>query len=119
MTKKCSRTPYGDTARATLNLPKKYSCDDRKIQHCINCIKGEFITLRHNNIRDLTANVLQEVCKDVAVEPTLQRLTGEELLTTTKTGEDVLLSEGFLLGKRPRSIFRRKGFNPSASRYLT
>jgi len=60
----------------------------------------------------MTTKMLQEVCKDVVVEPTLQRLTGEELPTTTKTGEEVRLgvkSEG-LLGKRATYDVRRKGF---------
>ena len=38
-----------------------------------------FITSRHNQERDLTANLLREVATNVTVEPVLQWLTGEEL----------------------------------------
>ena len=31
--------------------------------------KGGFVTLRHNSLRDLTANILKEICKDVSIEP--------------------------------------------------
>ena len=35
--------------------------------------------LRHNSIRDLFAELLSEVCKDVITEPPLLPLTGETL----------------------------------------
>ncbi len=39
------------------------------IDHAFTCPKGGFPILRHNEIRDLTANLLTEVCQDVNVEP--------------------------------------------------
>ena len=39
--------------------------------------KGCFITLRHNEVRDITASVLNEVCKDVELEPLLIPLNRE------------------------------------------
>ena len=47
------------------------------IQHAMSCKKGEFITIRHNDLRDLTANLLTEVCKDVDIEPQLLPVMGE------------------------------------------
>ena len=41
------------------------------------CPRGGYPTLRHNEIRDLMADLLQEVCHDVTVEPHLQQMTGE------------------------------------------
>ncbi len=46
------------------------------------CHMGGFPTIRHNEIRDitaslLTASLLTEVCHNVATEPPLQPLTGE------------------------------------------
>ena len=35
--------------------------------------------MRHNNIRDLEANLLREVCKNVKVEPELMPIGGVEL----------------------------------------
>ena len=41
------------------------------------CPTGGFPTIRHNEIRDITASLLTEVCHNVATEPLLQPLTGE------------------------------------------
>ena len=41
---------------------------------------------RHNEIRDLQAELLDMVCYDVQVEPALQPITGEEL--TRGTNQD-------------------------------
>ena len=39
--------------------------------------KGGFISSRHNEIRRITADLLNEVCLDVEEEPLLQEITGE------------------------------------------
>ena len=60
------------------NLPSKCVCGSAfNVDHAIVCSKGGFPTLRHNEIRDITADLLTEVCHDVAIEPMLQPLTGE------------------------------------------
>ena len=46
------------------------------IEHAFNCKRGGFVTIRHNEIRDFTSELLNEVCHDVEVEPTLTPLTG-------------------------------------------
>ena len=43
------------------------------------CKRGGFIIQRHNELRDLEAELLKMVCYDVKVEPGLQPVTGEEL----------------------------------------
>ena len=40
---------------------------------------GGYVIPRHNSIRDLFAELLSEVCKDVITEPPLLPLTGETL----------------------------------------
>ena len=47
--------------------------------HVFSGPRGGFPSIRHNEIRDITANLLTEVCHDVLVEPNLQPLTGEVL----------------------------------------
>ena len=49
------------------------------VQHVISCKKGEFVTLRHNELRDSIAEMLEEVTSDVKVELALQPLSGEEI----------------------------------------
>ena len=41
------------------------------------CKKGGFITMRHNELRDLEAELLNTVCKNLQIEPVLQDITGE------------------------------------------
>ena len=43
----------------------------------MDCKNGGFDSNRHNEVRDLEATVLLEVCKDVSIEPLLQPLTSK------------------------------------------
>ena len=45
----------------------------------MSCKKCGFVSIRHNDLRDLTAIILSEVCKDTEIEPKLLPLSGEEL----------------------------------------
>ena len=45
----------------------------------LNCKRGGFVIIRHNNIRDFEASLLRRVCKDVKMEPQLQPLNGEQI----------------------------------------
>ena len=61
------------------NLPSKCVCGSAfNVDNAIVCSKGGFPTLRHNEIRDITADLLTKVCHDVAIEPMLQPLNGEK-----------------------------------------
>ena len=44
----------------------------------MSCEIGGFITLQHSKIRDITAKLLSEVCKDLWVQPCLLKLNGGE-----------------------------------------
>ena len=58
------------------NLPSHCACGEPFDScHCLTCSKGGFTIARHNEIRDLTASLLREVCTDVEVEPRLQPLS--------------------------------------------
>ena len=49
------------------------------VDHALSCVNGGYSVMRHNELRDFTASVLQEVCKDVVLEPPLQPISGEQL----------------------------------------
>ena len=73
-----------DMVGKTCNLPTSRPCGSKfDIQHGISCKKGGFIyirpLIRHNDLRDLTENMMLEVCKDIETEPKLIPLSGEEL----------------------------------------
>ena len=42
------------------------------------CPRGGFTIIRHNEVRDLLASQLTEVCRNVAVGPTLAPVSGEQ-----------------------------------------
>ena len=59
-------------------VPTSCSCGSSfSIEHALSCSKGGYPSIRHNEIRDLTANLVSEVCSNVSVEPMLQSITGE------------------------------------------
>ena len=62
------------------DLPKTCVCRDAfDVDHAMICRRGGFVIQRHNEIRDLEAELLGTVCKDVEVEPLLQQISGETL----------------------------------------
>ena len=89
-------------------------------ERALSCKKGGFISLCHNHLRNITATLLKEVCKDIRVEPQLQQLTGEILHPSTITGNEARLdicARGFWqAGQMAFSDVRV--FNPTAKRYV-
>ena len=58
------------------------------IDHALICKLGGFVIMRHNAVRDVQADFLLNVCKDVSVEPGLIQLTGNEELASGSNLED-------------------------------
>ena len=84
----------------------------------LSCPRGGFPTIRHNEIRDITANLLSEVCSDVRVEPDLQEVTAEVLsrqtsITTNGARLDIA-ANGFWGGRFERTFVDVRVFNPNA-----
>jgi hypothetical protein len=70
------------------------------------CKKGGFIIQRHNELRDLEAELLNIVCNDVQIEPALQEINGEVLNSGSNKSQDARLdvhARGFW--ERQRSAF--------------
>ena len=89
-------------------------------EHALTCKRGGFVTIRHNDIRDFTAEILNEVCNDVAVEPLLAPLTGEQFQHRTANTEDHARLDVAARGvwvKGSRAFFDIRVFNPLAPTY--
>ncbi|XP_048582339.1 uncharacterized protein LOC5520811 isoform X2 [Nematostella vectensis] len=74
--------------------------------HAMICKRGGFVIQRHNELRDLEAELLSLVCKDVQTEPVLQDITGEELNRGANTARDArldIVARGFW--ERQRQAF--------------
>ena len=56
--------------------------------HSLTYSCGGYPTIRHNQVRDITAELMSEVCHNVGVEMTLQPLFGETLRHATANRED-------------------------------
>ena len=60
------------------NIPTHCLCGHSfTVERALSRPKSGFPIMRHNEVRDLTANLMAEVCHDVYIEPTLQPVTGE------------------------------------------
>ena len=102
-----SRTPSSCECGASFTL-----------EHVLSCPRGGFPSIRHNEIRDTTANLLTEVCHDVQVEPNLQEVSNEVLSGWTAiTTDGVRLdnaANGFWGGRYERTFLDVRVFNPYA-----
>ena len=100
-------------------IPTNCACGKKfTVEHAFTRPKGGFPILRHNEIRDLTAYLLAEVCHDVGIEPNLQPLTGEVLSEPSSIGQygarlDIAAS-GCWGGRHERTYFDVRVFNPHA-----
>ena len=62
------------------DIPSTCVCGDAfTVDHAMICKRGGFVTQRHNELRDLEAELLNMVCTDVEIEPVLQDISGEQL----------------------------------------
>ena len=87
------------------------------VDHALSCPKGGLPSLRHNEIRDLTARLLTEVFHQVQMEPVLQPVSipGSFALSTASTQEGIHLDiamNGFWGGWAERCFVDVRIFNP-------
>ena len=88
------------------------------IQHVLQCPRGGFPSIRHNELRDFTASLLKETCHGVATEPSLQLITSETFRaasTNTQDGARLdIVANGFWGGVYERAFYDVRMFNPFA-----
>ena len=79
--------------------------------------------IRHNEIRDITASLMTEVCHSVSVKPLLQPMTGQQLSTksavTTDEARADIQARGFRGDRKQQAFFDVKVFNPYAKATVT
>ena len=69
---------------------------------CMCCPRGGLPTLRHNEVRDVIAELLKEVCSGVTIEPILLPLSGEDFQSASTITS---LSRRMALGLGERQRF--------------
>ena len=90
------------------------------VEHALTCKTGGYINTRHNDIRDFTAELLNEVCNDVEVEPLLTPLTGEAFKYKSAIKDDnarLDLSARGVHVKGSKVFYDVRVFNPLAPVY--
>ena len=83
--------------------------------------RGGFPSLCHNELRDITASLMKEVCHNVTIKPILQPLSGEILHPRSAIVDDNARSdvraERFLDCRQQHAYFDVKVFNPVTATY--
>ena len=103
-----------------LHLPTECVCGTSlTVDHAFTCPHGGYPTLRHNEIRDITAQLMSEVCPNVATEPTLQPVSNERFFHRSANIEcgarlDVR-AQGFWGIHHQQAYFDVRVFNPLAA----
>jgi len=105
------------------HLPSLCVCGAKfTVQHSLNCPRGGFPSIRHNEIHDITADLLNEVCHNVETEPCLQPITGEHLYYKSANREDGarldVVAESFW-GRDRQRAFLMYGFSIHLHRAFT
>ena len=100
-------------------MPSHCTCGSKfSIEHALSCPKGGFPSIRHNEVRDLTATLLTDVCHDVKVEPDLQPLNNEAFHHKTANIQDGarldISVNGFWGGRYEKCYIDVRVFNPFA-----
>ena len=102
------------------DIPTVCVCGDLfDADHAMICMRGGYIIQRHNEIRDLEAEILQAVCTDVEMEPVLQEVTGEVLPRGANKAPDARLdirAQGFWV-REQSAFFDVRVYHPNVDSY--
>ena len=101
------------------NSPSHCSCGQPfSVEHALTCKTGGFPAVRHNEVRDITATLLTEVCHGMTTEPHLQPLSGKSLCHRSAITEDGARLDvtmyGFWSGRFEKAFVDVRVFNLSA-----
>ena len=92
------------------------------MEHAFNCLCGRFPSIRHKEVRYLTASLLSEICPDVGVEPALQPFDHQVMQFSTGNGEEStrldVVARDFRGRNRQRAFFDVRVYNPFACSYF-
>ena len=100
------------------NMPHFCGCGQKNnIDHTLICKKGGYVAMRHNNLRDLNAELQREVCRDVVVEPQLLPLDSEEVQGVQGDRAAPDISSRGLWSNFERTFFDVRVLHPNAPSY--
>ena len=103
-------------------VPRPQTCGSSfQVDHALSSPYGGFPSIRHNELRDLTAHLLTEVCHNVGIESELQPLDGTRMDHRTANLEDGarldIKADSFWSKDRQSAFLDIRVFNPLAPSY--
>ena len=105
----------------TCNLPTSCLCGSKfDIHHSMNCKKSGCIYIRHNDLRDLTANMTSEVYNDTEIEHKVTPLSGEKLqgrMSSNSNEARVNIRTRGFRKREQQAFFSIRVFDPNTSPY--
>ena len=102
------------------NTPHFCGCGAKNsVDHTLICMKGGYVLMRHNALRELNAELQQEVCRDVVTEPKLLPLDGEVITGTTADGAGPDISSRGMWSTFERTFFDVRVLHPNCPSYQT
>ena len=103
------------------NMPLNCACGVKNdIDHALSCKLGGYVIFRHNRIRDTTAEILKEICKDVRIEPELIPVASDFHRNTSENVQDKARLDVSCVGlwsPLERTFFDIRIFHPGAPSY--
>ena len=90
-------------------LPTNCDCGKKfSIEHSLSCPRGGFPIIRHNEIRDVTANLLSEVCKKRAYEQRVREIEHASFTPLVLSATGGFAREATIFYKRLASLLATK-----------
>ena len=100
------------------DIPEFCSCgSENSMNHILTCKKGGYVAMRHNALRNLEGNLMQSVCRDVKIEPSLittQNVNGGN----TAEGARLDISAVGLWSPYERTFFDIRVTHPTADSHM-
>ena len=102
------------------NTPTHCSCGIKNtMEHVLNCKVGGFVAMRHDSIKNLDAELLREVAKDVKIEPELLPIANTDTIGTKAEKARLDVSAVGLWGPLEKTFIDVRVMHPNSASYMS
>ena len=88
------------------------------LDHTLSCPNGGYVYMRHDGVRDLEAELMREVCRDVKVEPALIPIGEQEMGGNVAEKARLDVSGVGVWGTHERTFLDVKIFHPNCQSFV-
>ena len=101
------------------DMPKFCACGkDNSIDHALSCKKGGYVVMRHNTLRNIEAKLMENVAKDVQIEPKLLPVEGAEVAGNVGDQSRLDISARGIWGQQEKTFFDVRIAHPNADSHI-